>query len=64
MPAPPATVNAPVVVEKLADVLLTLILLVVVNPLLVTLCKVLVFHIVIAPVLVLIAVSVPAVKEV
>ena len=60
MPTPPTTVNAPVSVEVDDVVLITFIALVVVCPLLVTLCKVLVFQIVTIPVDVLTAVSVPA----
>ena len=63
-PTPPATTNAPVIVEVLDNVLEILIALVVVCPLSVTLCNVLVFHIVMLPVEVLTAVSVPAVIDV
>ena len=56
IPTPPATINAPVVV------LVILIALLVVDPRLVTLCNVLVVHTVTLPVLVLTAVSVPAVR--
>ena len=58
MPTPPATCNAS------TEVLAMNIALVVVCPLSVTLCNVLVFHIVTLPVLVETAVSVPAVIEV
>ena len=60
IPTPPTTVNAPVAVFVAVVELLILIAEVVVEPLLVTVCNVLVFEIVTAPVLVLIEVSVPA----
>ena len=60
MPVPPVTINAPVVVPVLDDTFVILIALFVVAPLPVTVCKVLVFHTVTFPVLVLTAVSVPA----
>ena len=60
-PTPPATTNAPVVIEVELEVLDIRIALVVVDPLPVTVCNVLVFEIVIFPVLVLTAISVPAV---
>ena len=59
-PRPPATTNAPLLVATELALLVMLIALLVVDPRLVILCSVLVFHIVIAPVLVLMAVSVPA----
>ena len=62
MPTPPATVNAPVVVDTLTEVLLIRIALVVLLPRLVIDCRVLVFHTVIVPVFELTAVSVPAVS--
>ena len=61
-PTPPATINAPVVVLSLAAIEVILIALLVVDPRLVTLCNVLIFHTVTFPVLVLTAVSVPAVR--
>ena len=61
MPTPPVTVNAPVVVDILTEVLLIRIALVVLLPLPVTDCSVLVFQMVMLPVLVLTAVSVPAI---
>ena len=64
IPTPPATCRAPESVETEFVVLANSIALVVLLPLSVTLCKVLVFQIVILPVLVLIAVSVPATIEV
>ena len=62
-PTPPVTVNAPVVVDVELAVFVIPIALVVVAPRLVTLCKVLLFQIVTAPVDELIEVSVPAVIE-
>ena len=64
IPTPPATCNAPEVVDVELVPLVILIALVVVAPLPVTLCNVLIFQIVTGPVLVLTAVSVPAVIEV
>ena len=61
IPTPPTTCNAPVLVEVELVALVIDIALLVVAPLLVTLCNVPVFHIVTAPVDVLTAVSVPAV---
>ena len=62
MPTPPTTCNAPVLVDVALVVLVIVIALFVVAPRLVTDCKVPVFQIVTAPVLVLTAVSVPAVS--
>ena len=59
-PTPPATVNAPVLVDVELDVFVIEIAALVVAPLPVTDCNVLVFQIVTAPVEELIAVSVPA----
>ena len=64
MPTPPATVNAPVTDEVEESVLEIAIALLVCDPRSVIDCRVLVFHINIAPVLVLTTVSVPAVIEV
>ena len=64
MPTPPVTVNAPVSVELASVTLLIDIALVVLLPLSLTVCSVLVFQIVTAPVLVLTAVSVPAIMVV
>ena len=61
IPTPPTTVNAPLLVE-VDDVVFNIETAIVVNdPLLVTLCNVLVFQIVTTPVEVLTAVSVPAI---
>jgi hypothetical protein len=60
IPTPPVTVNAPDVVVRLAVALVMLIALLVVAPLVVTVCKVLVLNTVTAPELVVTAVSVPA----
>ena len=60
IPTPPITCRAPVTVEVAAAVFVILMTLVVVEPLLVKLCSVLVFHTVTIPVDVLTAVSVPA----
>jgi hypothetical protein len=60
-PNPPVITTAPVAVDVLVVVLVNETTLVVVAPRLVIDCNVLVFHITMLPVLVLIAVSVPAV---
>ena len=63
IPTPPVTVNAPVAVPVLIVLLLIEMALVVAEPRLVTVCNVLVFQIVTAPVAVETAVSVPPVIE-
>jgi hypothetical protein len=63
IPTPPVTINAPVVVFVDCVALVILIALVVNEPLFVILCNVPVLQIVTAPVLVLTAVSVPAITE-
>ena len=60
--APPLTINAPSVVELAEVAFVIVILLFVLAPLFVTVCSVLVFQTVTVPVLLLIAVSVPAVN--
>ena len=60
IPTPPVTINAPVSVELAVVALVTVMARFVVLPRSVTLCNVLVFHTVIYPLLVVIAVSVPA----
>ena len=61
-PTPPDTVSAPVAVLVLPVALVMFMALVVVCPRSVTVCKLLVFHTVIVPVLLLTTVSVPAVS--
>ena len=61
MPTPPATCRAPLLVDVALVILVIKIALVVLLPRPVTDCNVLVFEIVILPVLVLTAISVPAI---